>query len=118
MCVLASKCPHKYKEVLMFLQRGLPGVGMDATELRFNEEKTLNPISLKFCCEELSMNRRSQEYNYQSFGKETIMATENPKHSFDLEIESGKAGGEHAQLSFSNISADLASGDKLQKLLD
>ena len=46
------------------------------------------------------------------------MANEKPKHSFELEIESGKVGGEHAELTFSNISANLASEEKLQKLLD
>ena len=45
------------------------------------------------------------------------MASEQQKHSVDLQIESGK-GGEHAELHISNVAVDLSSQEKLQKLLD
>jgi len=40
------------------------------------------------------------------------------KHSFELQIESGKGGSEHAALTISNVAVNLASDEKLQKLLD
>lgn len=46
------------------------------------------------------------------------MSTEQKKHSFELHIESGKGSSEHAELTISNVAVNLASDDKLQKLLD
>jgi len=45
------------------------------------------------------------------------MPSEQQKHSFDLQIESGKSG-EHAELHIANVAVNLASEDKLQQLLD
>lgn len=45
------------------------------------------------------------------------MSTEQ-KHSVELQIESGKGGTELAEITISNVAVDLASKDKLQKLLD
>jgi len=46
------------------------------------------------------------------------MASEQQKHSFELQIESGKGGGEAAALHISNVAVNLASEEKLQNLLD
>lgn len=45
------------------------------------------------------------------------MSTEQ-KHSFELQIESGKGSSERAEITISNVAVNLASDDKLQKLLD
>ena len=45
------------------------------------------------------------------------MATKQ-KQSFELRIESGKSSSDHAELTLSNVSVDLSSDEKLQKLLD
>jgi hypothetical protein len=39
-------------------------------------------------------------------------------HSFEVQIESGKGGSAHAAVTLSNVTVDLASEEKLQKLLD
>jgi len=39
-------------------------------------------------------------------------------HSFEVQIESGKGGTGHAAVTLSNVTVDLASEEKLQKLLD
>jgi hypothetical protein len=40
------------------------------------------------------------------------------KQSFELRIESGKSSSDYAELTLSNVNVDLASDEKLQKLLD
>ena len=40
------------------------------------------------------------------------------KQNFEIQIESGKSASEHAAVTVSNIGVNLASSEKLQKLLD
>jgi predicted site-specific integrase-resolvase len=51
-------------------------------------------------------------------GKENKKMANKQKHSFELQIQTGKGSNEYAELTVSNVAVNLTSDDKLQKLLD